>query len=139
MAIANLKVTVSLSLSIALLCVPLLRGQNHYSGCYDEVCDSFERCWSNAATRYYIAKIEHENIFDDDVEDCVEDNPIATHALVICVWGAQNQRDTNLEIARKTYCQDKKNCCSRLRPRNPHPGSLPCHYYNENCPAGCSG
>ena len=135
----SLKVAMILLSSIALLQGPLLTGQGHYDGCYDEICDSFERCWSNSATTYCKAELKCEADFWDGIEQCDEDFPHSTHARFICYVGVDNKWEDCMYLARKAYCQDKKDCCNKLRPRNPHPGSIPCYYYDSNCPAGCSG
>ena len=134
-----LKVVIILLLSVTLLQGPSLTGQEHYPGCYDENCDYFESCWSLAAFRYEQAKVDAKNTHKDERDACIRDNPHSNTALAVCIAGANAELDRNLEKARKSYCQDKKNCCSRTRLGNPHSGSMYCYYYHSNCPAGCSG
>ena len=130
----TLLVAMALLLSLTLLHGPTVSGQEygHYAGCYDELCNQFTRCWSTAANTYWKAKARCDKEMRDKMKLCDPGS-----AGEFCRVGARLAKRICLIPPGKTYCLDRSNCCWYKNPGRPHPGSWPCYYYDNNCPAAC--
>ena len=125
---------VAMALSLALLQGPPVSGQGygHYEGCYDDLCNQFTRCWSTAANTYWTARAACDDRMRESMKLC---DPGSGGEF--CRAGCRIAKEICLIRAGKAYCADKNDCCWYKNPGRPHPGSWPCYYYDNNCPAAC--